>query len=547
MNRDEFASRAIPEVDAITYAKDNQKALGIIIESINVNQYQHVDGLTDALAAYLALKAHHEPQTHVDKIGLLAEYHAIRWEPKRETLPVFIDRFYNLLRKLRDAGCAEDEYMTVAKLVAIMPWCLRIVLHQINLMDERLQTLTVARSLLEAEYKAAVANGALQAPGNEAGVTRALGAMEGGRGRGGRGRGRGPPKAGRGAGRSQKREGTCHHCGKVGHWKAECHARQRGDPPTATPSRAPGNESGGAAPNHPVYLFAGMEAPGLSLSAAKATEKIIIDSGASSHMTGAKDHLYDVAACDRTIIVANGEVANATTMGKLDIDMQNGAKMTLTEVLIIDGMPMTLVSVPALCRRNAACTVSFGQGKCSIAVGSTAIATGTLEMPANVYVLNGTMSMPTSATSATSTTSPISNSDKSTLWHERVGHVPLSTLKHCSTLQLGLPTDLAGTLNTPCPACVVSKMHKATAPKSSTRTYKTGDDCENEGEQFDRTPKKVEAPMPITKEGNEARLRTKLRKIALRLQKAPLPDDIKKELWETQLHLHKDIFHLQSS
>ncbi|RHY74279.1 hypothetical protein DYB38_011317 [Aphanomyces astaci] len=126
MNRDEFASRAIPEVDAITYAKDNQKALGIIIESINVNQYQHVDGLTDALAAYLALKAHHEPQTHVDKIGLLAEYHAIRWEPKRETLPMFIDRFYNLVRKLRDAGCAEDEYMTVAKLLAIMPWCLPV-------------------------------------------------------------------------------------------------------------------------------------------------------------------------------------------------------------------------------------------------------------------------------------------------------------------------------------------------------------------------------------------------------------------------------------
>ncbi|KAF0708817.1 hypothetical protein AaE_013080 [Aphanomyces astaci] len=785
MNRDEFASRAIPEVDAITYAKDNQKALGIIIESINVNQYQHVDGLTDALAAYLALKAHHEPQTHVDKIGLLAEYHAIRWEPKREILPVFIDRFYNLVRKLRDTGCAENEYMTVAKLLAIMPWCLHY--KRLLLLDRSWKP-----------YKAAVANGALQAPGNEAGVTRALGALDSGRDRGGRGRGRGPPKAGRGASRSQKREGTCHHCGKVGHWKAECHARQRGDPPTAMPSRAPGNESVGAAPNHTVYLFAGMEAPGLSLSAAKATEKIIIDSGASSYMTGAKDHLYDVAACDRTIIVANGEVANATTMGKLDIDMQNGAKMTLTEVLIIDGMPMTLVSVPALCRRNAACTVSFGQGKCSIAVGSTAIATGTLEMPANVYVLNGTMSMPTSATSATSTTSPISNSDKSTLWHERVGHVPLSTLKHCSTLQLGLPTDLAGTLNTPCPACVVSKMHKATAPKSSTRTYKTGEcwvsdtkgpmrtetvggckyytiyidvasgykiarfvkstdaatqdenfkevlawserqtgrmvkqlrtdggseyasndfrdwlkgqgihhersqpdnqwqngiaershrtvmemamsmmarsglarrwwgeavntaifiqnrivhntkdsmtpieemtghkpnlanlkvfgcvaynmikdpskreklapkahkcvfigyaedikayrlydledekvttgvhvtfheneflhppipidsylmrdndsdddsDTDDEGERFDNTPKQPGTPLPATEEANEWRLQTKLHKIALRLQKAPIPDDMKRELWETQLHLHKDIFHLQSS
>ncbi|RQM24081.1 hypothetical protein B5M09_013821 [Aphanomyces astaci] len=145
------------EVAEPKYRRDTQRALGIIIE-------------------------HHEPQTHVDKIALLTEYHAISWELKGETLSSFIERFQNLVRKLRDAGCAEDEYMTVAKLLALMPWCLRIVLHQINLMHENLQTVTVARTLLEAEYKAVVANGALQAPGNAAGETRVLGAMDGGRG-----------------------------------------------------------------------------------------------------------------------------------------------------------------------------------------------------------------------------------------------------------------------------------------------------------------------------------------------------------------------------
>ncbi|RHY87357.1 hypothetical protein DYB35_013280 [Aphanomyces astaci] len=89
------------EVAEPTYRRDTQRALGIIIEL-------------------------HEPQTHVDKIALLTEYHAISWEPKGETLSSFIERFQNLVRKLRDARCAEDEYMMVAKLLALMPWCLRI-------------------------------------------------------------------------------------------------------------------------------------------------------------------------------------------------------------------------------------------------------------------------------------------------------------------------------------------------------------------------------------------------------------------------------------
>ncbi|ETV75933.1 hypothetical protein H257_09893 [Aphanomyces astaci] len=228
-----FKSDNDDEVAQPTYRRDTQRALGIIIESINVDQSQHVDVHTRAMEAYLALQRHHEPQTHVEKIALLTEYHAISWEPKRETLSSFIERFQNLVRKLRDAGCAQDEYMTVAKLLALMPWCLLIVLHQINLMHENLQTVTVARTLLEAEYKAAVANRALQAPGNAAGETRALDSMDSGRSRGKGG--------GRGAGRGQMREGNWHHCGKAGHWKSEYHSRLRGDPPSATPSR-PQNE-----------------------------------------------------------------------------------------------------------------------------------------------------------------------------------------------------------------------------------------------------------------------------------------------------------------
>ncbi|RHY27011.1 hypothetical protein DYB32_007109, partial [Aphanomyces invadans] len=50
----------------------------------------------------------------------MAEYHAIKWNPKQETLQAFLERFDILLRKLQAADCAMPDDMAVVKVLALM-------------------------------------------------------------------------------------------------------------------------------------------------------------------------------------------------------------------------------------------------------------------------------------------------------------------------------------------------------------------------------------------------------------------------------------------
>ncbi|RHY48899.1 hypothetical protein DYB30_012501, partial [Aphanomyces astaci] len=69
---------------------DNQKALGILIETLDPSQYRHIDGIYDATEAYKALKTHHQPNTKIDRIEVSKEWAKLNWNPRQETLPDFL-------------------------------------------------------------------------------------------------------------------------------------------------------------------------------------------------------------------------------------------------------------------------------------------------------------------------------------------------------------------------------------------------------------------------------------------------------------------------
>ncbi|KAF0727717.1 hypothetical protein Ae201684P_004472 [Aphanomyces euteiches] len=206
--------------------EDNQKAYGILIETLETEQYRHIDGIAAVDLAFKALQTYHEPITKADRIEILKEWSQIEWNCKRENLPNFIHRFEVLARRLRDVGVTESDENLVAKLLALMPWSFRhIVDRLLHTADQSLSTVKVA---LEAEWKAALRNGAMSKNDEMFNNERALtadGGRRGGRGRG-HGRGRGQTH-GRGANQATKnnstaKKGTCHYCGKEGHWKSEC-------------------------------------------------------------------------------------------------------------------------------------------------------------------------------------------------------------------------------------------------------------------------------------------------------------------------------------
>ncbi|ETW07209.1 hypothetical protein H310_01798 [Aphanomyces invadans] len=90
--------------------------------------------------------------------------------------------------------------------------------------------------------------------------------------------------------------------------------------------------------------------------------RIVVDSGASAHMTGASEHLVTVA----------------TTMGKLNISTPSRTTLTLTDVLLIKGMSTTLLSIPMLMRANPNVHLEFQQDACTILLGYKSVARATM-------------------------------------------------------------------------------------------------------------------------------------------------------------------------
>ncbi|KAH9101368.1 hypothetical protein AeMF1_021893 [Aphanomyces euteiches] len=145
-----------PTTSNVVSDEENQKAYGILIETLETEQYRHVDGIAAVDIAFKALRSYHEPITKADRIEVLQEWTLINWNPKRADLPDFIHRFEVLTRRLKDVGITETDENLVAKLLALMPWSLRhIVDRLLHTANQSVDTIKVA---LETEWKAAIRN-----------------------------------------------------------------------------------------------------------------------------------------------------------------------------------------------------------------------------------------------------------------------------------------------------------------------------------------------------------------------------------------------------
>ncbi|RHY21586.1 hypothetical protein DYB32_009769 [Aphanomyces invadans] len=194
--------------------------------------------------------------------------------------------------------------------------------------------------------------------------------------------------------------------------------------------------------------------------------RIVVDSGASAHMTGASEHLFDTKPCNRQVVVANGNVTVATTMGKLNISTPSHTTLTLTDVLMIKGMSTTLLSIPALMWANSKVHVEFQQDACTILLGSQSVARATMNNDQRLYILDGVFNHEAAYSAVTA--------DTTALWHHRIGHLPIEALRVCAKAGLGLPTRISD-LTKPCMDCPRAKMQRVTVPKRSARTYKPGE------------------------------------------------------------------------
>ncbi|RHY29993.1 hypothetical protein DYB32_004759 [Aphanomyces invadans] len=134
-------------------SSDDQKAFGILIDTLEPSQYRHIEGYTHVRIAYEALVAHHKPMTKIDRIQVAMEWAKLSWDPRQETLP---------------------DSSTAVKLLALMPWEFRHIVDRLSNLPDSEKTFANTKIALEAEWKAAVRGGTIKTPRGQANEYRAL-------------------------------------------------------------------------------------------------------------------------------------------------------------------------------------------------------------------------------------------------------------------------------------------------------------------------------------------------------------------------------------
>ncbi|CAK4999224.1 unnamed protein product, partial [Aphanomyces euteiches] len=323
----------------------------------------------------LPLRITTSQKTEVDRLATLSDFYGMNWNKKQESLPQFLERYEIVLRRLRESGDDITNSTTVNRLLQLMPWELRHVTHQVTASKSFNADFSRVRALLETEYKAAVTSGALIAPRGASNDDRALNALHG-----------------NGRRDKQPKKGEYHWCGKKGHWQPDCPAKVAGRPRKSKPYQAnmKRETTSNQALDQDTWTFTvTIDGSGddMALHVDTKAMRIIVDSGASSHMTGDASLLTDVVDCSHTVVVANGERARATKMGTMRVATSHGTTLMLTKVLLVEGMPHTLLSVAAIMRKNSRCRLTFNDSTCSIEHQGVALATGRLDATHKVYIL----------------------------------------------------------------------------------------------------------------------------------------------------------------
>ncbi|CAK4168069.1 unnamed protein product [Aphanomyces euteiches] len=415
---------------------------------------------------------YHEPNTQVESVAIMEVYHSLKWDHRKTHLEQFITTFKDITRRLEGAGVRDNDSMRTTKLLGLMPKELREITHKVMNGPPSEINVTSASIKLLAEYKYLQRQGSLLMSGKTRKIAAdaALNAEEVGS-------------------RRDKSQDHCHKCGKIGNWARECRSdhnvKHRRDGGRGRGQRGGRGSHGGRGKNDAIdgdanaNLAHGPEDFCFSLtevdaetgaSGSQGGRHIVLDSGASCHLTGDLRHLHEPTPCSRTVITASSHRMDVKIKGKMKLPSPSGGNIVLEGILSYSSFRHTLVSIPKITVDHPNMAVTFEQRKCivmnkanpnqSLLVGqydetsklfladtmpieaaqevSMAVMHGvgdSMEPTHNEIVLGVGPAAPKAAHAR------MSLAELTRLWHFRMGHLPVPTMAGASSRMMDCQTQ----------------------------------------------------------------------------------------------------------
>lgn len=202
-------------------------------------------------------------------------------------------------------------------------------------------------------------------------------------------------------------------------------------------------------------------ASSIKLISSVAMAQWILDSGATDHITPFVQLLDHPTAANSVIHLPTGQTYVISYIGHITLP----SNIKLLNVLCVPTFKYNLLSISKLTTDNS-CFVSFSSTRCLLQDHSLkrSIEIGSLDGGLYKLNVNGLQSSSLCAISNScnhfSTKLHSCNKSSTTLWHARLGHVPIHVMKQ-------LPFDIDVTVDSHCDVCHLSKQTRLPFPLSS--------------------------------------------------------------------------------